>query len=282
MDPCGPLCISAITGNQQGGGWSLSSCCEGSHASISSAGCLWFLVNKYYWATVIAHTLPLPGHGVTQQPVMAVGRSIPLLLQSAFLLIYSEQPLGMFPCILLSLNQIPTVPLHSAFYLISSPTFTLVHICRFPFASFLQTSIQTCSVITSRQVCIQPHAVFFSSLYSYPIPLPDNFCIVSCHKYYFQHCYCNLQEPRVIPDVFGSMHISLSFLVLHWQAPLVFSGLHIFMDLMNFAHIISVFSSLLSWRNSKPCSISRNIKKSHHFSIHTDQAHVQQCCKYLS
>jgi len=85
--------------------------------------------------------------------------------------------------------------------------------------------------------------------------------------------------------VSASMHISFSFLVSHCQHHLstVFSDLHTFTDLLHFAHIISVFSSLLSWRNSMPCSISRNIKKkSHHYSIHTNQAHEQQCCKYLS
>jgi len=45
----------------------------------------------------------------------------------------------------------------------------------------------------------------------FPIALPENFCIVSCDKHYFQHCYCNLQEPRVIPDVFW---FSANFLLL--------------------------------------------------------------------
>jgi len=126
-----------------------------------------------------------------------VGIPIPLLMQSAFLLICSEQPLGMFPCILLAFHQIPTVHLHSALYHISSPQFTLSISADLPCLIFLQTSIQPCSVITSRQVCIQPHAVFFSSLYSYPNALPDNFCIVSCDKHYFQYCHCTRQEPKL-------------------------------------------------------------------------------------
>jgi hypothetical protein len=96
-------------------------------------------------------------------------------------------------------------------YCVSSPTFfrplLQISLC----FTVLQTSIQTCSVITSRQVCIQPNAVFFSSLYSYPIPFPDNFCIVSCDKHYFQHCQCTLQQSRVIPDVFW---FSAHFLLL--------------------------------------------------------------------
>jgi hypothetical protein len=138
MGPCGPLRISAITDKQQGAGWSLSSCCVGSHATISKVGCLWFLVNKCYWPTVRCSypTSSKPWY-TTQQPVMAVGCwYIHSFMQSAFLLICSGQPLGMLPCILLALHQIPTVPLHSALCHISSPTFTLVHFCRFPFALY--------------------------------------------------------------------------------------------------------------------------------------------------
>ena len=135
----------------------------------------------------------------------------------------SGQQLGMFPCILLALLQILIALLHCTLYRISSPTFF------FPFLQisicliFLQTSIQTCSVITSRQVCIQPHAVFFTSLYSHPIPLPENVCILSCDKHYFQNCQYTLQESRVIPDVFW---FSAHFLLLPpvtMSAPLVHS-----------------------------------------------------------
>ena len=138
--------------------------------------------------------------------------------------------------------------------------------------------------ITSRQVWIQPHAVCFSSLYSFPIPLPDKF-FISCDKHYFQR-HCTLQEQRVIHDVFWfSAHflllprVALSaplahsvFRLVYLHGPAAFGEDHLSLQQLT---VLEKMCALLDVQEHKK-------KKSRHYSIHTNQAHKQQCCRFLS
>jgi len=155
----------------------------------------------------------------------------------------------------------------------SHPHLPLIISADFPLPHTSSYQHSACAVITSRQVCIQPHAVCFSSLYSFSITLPDNFCMVSCGKHYFWHCYCNLQEPRVIPD---SSWFSAHFLLLppvSLSAPLV-HGLFRLAQIHGLAAFCAdqlSLQQLMFWRNCMPCSMFRNIKKKHLSLFHSHQ-----------
>ena len=126
MGPCGPLCISAITGNQQVGvvrAHMLPYQVQGvfSSLSINVTGQLSVLI-PYLFQAMVCHPTASDGCWVMHSVIVAISISAELLRTATRNV--SQHPSCTSPST------------HCTLYRNSCPTFTLVHFCKFPFASY--------------------------------------------------------------------------------------------------------------------------------------------------